>query len=204
MTDQAISPLLRRMIEDMAIRKFAPKTQRDYVQRVKDFAAFLGRSPDTAKSEDVRGFRLHLASSGAGTPARTPQRKPNPINGHVTSRLERSGEALRSGKPISPGMMQVSSSSSTRPEPIQNGSDPWQLPQGVTRASWGRLADIEWLRWRAEVSFVRPHSNSVDADEDDPAIRMKPQLESSTQEVLAGLVERVTFHKASEFLVTPQ
>src|SRR5450432_711977 len=68
MTDQAISPLRRRMIEDMAIRKFAPKTQHDYVQRVKDFAAFLGRSPDTAKSEEVRGFRLHLASSGAGTP----------------------------------------------------------------------------------------------------------------------------------------
>jgi hypothetical protein len=38
------------------------------VQRVKDFATFLGRSPDTAKSEEVRGFRLHLASSGAGTP----------------------------------------------------------------------------------------------------------------------------------------
>jgi integrase len=68
MTDQVISPLRRRMIEDMAIRKFASKTQHDYVQRVKDFAAFLGRSPDTAKSEDVRGFRLHLASSGAGTP----------------------------------------------------------------------------------------------------------------------------------------
>src|SRR6266851_4182781 len=68
MTDQAISPLRRRMIEDMAIRKLAPKTQHDYVQRVKNFAAFLGRSPDTAKSEEVRGFRLHLASSGAGTP----------------------------------------------------------------------------------------------------------------------------------------
>ena len=67
MTDQVISPLRRRMIEDMAIRKFAPKTQHDYVHRVKDFAAFLGRSPDTAKSEDVRSFRLHLASSGAGT-----------------------------------------------------------------------------------------------------------------------------------------
>jgi hypothetical protein len=39
MTDQAISPLRRRMIEDMAIRKLAPKTQHDYVQRVKDFAA---------------------------------------------------------------------------------------------------------------------------------------------------------------------
>ena len=68
MTDQVISPLRRRMIEDMAIRKFAPKTQHDYVQRVKDFAAFLGRSPDLAQSEDVRGFRLHLASSGAGAP----------------------------------------------------------------------------------------------------------------------------------------
>jgi len=68
MTDQVISPLRQRMIEDMAIRKFAPKTQHDYVQRVKDFATFLGRSPDTAKSEDVRRFRLHLASSGAGTP----------------------------------------------------------------------------------------------------------------------------------------
>jgi hypothetical protein len=40
MTEQTISPLRRRMIEDMSIRKFAAKTQYDYVQRVKDFAAF--------------------------------------------------------------------------------------------------------------------------------------------------------------------
>jgi integrase/recombinase XerD len=53
-TAPAISPLRQRMIEDMAIRKFAAKTQHDYVQRVKDFAAFLGRSPGTAESEDVR------------------------------------------------------------------------------------------------------------------------------------------------------
>ncbi len=68
MTEQAVSPLRRRMIEDMSIRKFAGKTQHDYVQRVKEFATFLGRSPDTAKSDDVRRFRLHLTSSGAGTP----------------------------------------------------------------------------------------------------------------------------------------
>src|ERR1700680_2311990 len=68
MTDQAISPLRQRMIEDMAIRKFAPKTQHDYVQRVKDFATFLGRSPDTASFEDVRRYQLHLAASGAGVP----------------------------------------------------------------------------------------------------------------------------------------
>ncbi len=53
MTDEAMSPLRRRMIEDMTIRKFAPKTQHDYVQRVKNFAAFLGRSPDTASFDDV-------------------------------------------------------------------------------------------------------------------------------------------------------
>jgi site-specific recombinase XerD len=68
MTDKAISPLRRRMIEDMTIRKFAPKTQHDYVQRVKHFAAFLGRSPDTASFEDVRRYQLHLAVSGAGVP----------------------------------------------------------------------------------------------------------------------------------------
>lgn len=68
MTDEAMSPLRRRMIEDMTVRKFASKTQRDYVQRVKHFTAFLGRSPDTASFEDVRRYQLHLAASGAGVP----------------------------------------------------------------------------------------------------------------------------------------
>ena len=68
MTDEAMSPLRRRMIEDMSIRKFAPKTQHDYLQRVKNFAAFLGRSPDTASFEDVRRYQLHLTTSGVGAP----------------------------------------------------------------------------------------------------------------------------------------
>ncbi|WP_454626567.1 transposase [Bradyrhizobium cenepequi] len=68
MTDEAMSPLRRRMIEDMTIRKLAPKTQHDYVQRVKNFAAFLGRSPDMASFEDVRRYQLHLAASGVGVP----------------------------------------------------------------------------------------------------------------------------------------
>lgn len=68
MTEQVISPLRRRMIEDMTMRKFAPKTQHGYVQRVKEFVAFVGRSPDTATAEDVRRFQLHLTSTGAGRP----------------------------------------------------------------------------------------------------------------------------------------
>src|SRR4030095_16403578 len=66
MTDEAVSPLRRRMIEDMTTRKFAPRTQHDYVQRVKNFAAYLGRSPDTASFEDVRRYQLDLATRGAG------------------------------------------------------------------------------------------------------------------------------------------
>ena len=64
MTDECISPLRRRMIEDMTVRNFVVKTQTDYIRRVKSFAVFLGRSPDTATREDVRRYLLHLASSG--------------------------------------------------------------------------------------------------------------------------------------------
>jgi hypothetical protein len=42
MTDEAMSPLRRRMIEDMAIRKLAPKTQQGYIRIVKEFAASRG------------------------------------------------------------------------------------------------------------------------------------------------------------------
>src|SRR5262249_24141645 len=60
-------PLRRRMIEDMTIRKLAPKTQQGYIRTIKSFAAFLRRSPDTATVEDVRRFQLHLARHGAQT-----------------------------------------------------------------------------------------------------------------------------------------
>jgi Aldehyde dehydrogenase family len=45
---------------------FAPKTQHDYLQRVKNFTAYLGRSPDTASSEDVQRHQLHLTASSVG------------------------------------------------------------------------------------------------------------------------------------------
>ena len=69
MTDKAISPLRRRMIEDMTIRKLAPKTQASYIRAVRDFTVFLGRSPDQASAEDLRRYQLHLASSGVSVPS---------------------------------------------------------------------------------------------------------------------------------------
>ena len=63
MTDKAISPLRRRMIEDMTIRTLGPETQAEtqagYIRGVKNFAAFLGHSADRASGEDIRtrGYR---------------------------------------------------------------------------------------------------------------------------------------------------
>jgi hypothetical protein len=58
MSETPISDLRRRMLEDMAVRKFAAKTQQDYIRHVAMFAKFLGRSPDTATAEDVRRFQV--------------------------------------------------------------------------------------------------------------------------------------------------
>ena len=55
MTDKPISPLRQRMIDDMTARRIKEKVQKDYVRHVRTFAAFLGRSPDTATSEDPGG-----------------------------------------------------------------------------------------------------------------------------------------------------
>jgi integrase/recombinase XerD len=43
MSQAPISPLRRRMIEDMTIRGFGEKTQSDYIREVKKFTSFLGR-----------------------------------------------------------------------------------------------------------------------------------------------------------------
>ncbi len=68
MTVECISPLRQRMIEDMTLRNFIEKTQKDYIRAVKNLTIFLGRSPDTATAEDLRRFQLHLTKSRVGAP----------------------------------------------------------------------------------------------------------------------------------------
>ena len=63
------SGLRQRMIEDMSVRGFSEKTRDDYVRHVKTFSVFLGRSPDTATSEDLRRFQLHQAETGVQPPS---------------------------------------------------------------------------------------------------------------------------------------
>jgi site-specific recombinase XerD len=64
MSTDAATPLRHRMIEDMNGRKLSAGTQRGHIRSCKRFAAFLNRSPDTATTEDIRRFQLHLAEAG--------------------------------------------------------------------------------------------------------------------------------------------
>ena len=68
MSEKPISPLRRRMIEDMSVRKFGAKTQQDYIRHIEAFAKFLGRSPDTATAEDLRRYQVHQTETGVQPP----------------------------------------------------------------------------------------------------------------------------------------
>ena len=64
-----VSALRARMIEDMRVRGFSEKTRNDYIRNVRAFAAFIGRSPDTAMAEDLRRFQLHQSQTGVRPPS---------------------------------------------------------------------------------------------------------------------------------------
>ncbi len=48
LTALSVSPLRQRIIEDMAMRKLKPITQKDYLSSVKRITRFLGHSPHKA------------------------------------------------------------------------------------------------------------------------------------------------------------
>ena len=64
--DQAAGALRRRMLEDMTVRGFGERTRHDYFRHVRSFAAFIGRSPETATAEDLRRFQLKQNEEGRG------------------------------------------------------------------------------------------------------------------------------------------
>ena len=64
-----MSPLRRRMIDDMTIRNLSPATQRSYLHAVTKFSRYFGRSPEQLDLEDVRAFQVHLVATGISWPA---------------------------------------------------------------------------------------------------------------------------------------
>lgn len=65
-----MTPLRRRMLDDMSIRNLAPNTQRMYLGYVAAFAKHFHRSPEELAAEHARDFLVHLAQTrrlSAGT-----------------------------------------------------------------------------------------------------------------------------------------
>src|SRR5262249_4901319 len=71
MSTGAITALRQRMIEDMNARKLGAHSQRSYIHICRRFAAFLKRTPDTARPGDVRRCQLHLGEPGMSICNRT-------------------------------------------------------------------------------------------------------------------------------------
>src|SRR5205823_1981226 len=55
-----MSPLRRRMIDDMMVRNLSPATQQSYIYAVAKFSRHFNRSPERLGLEDVRAYQLHL------------------------------------------------------------------------------------------------------------------------------------------------
>jgi len=55
-----MTPLRKRMIEEMELRNFAPKTIELYVDNVAKFAKHFGKSPELLGEEHVREYLVYL------------------------------------------------------------------------------------------------------------------------------------------------
>ena len=76
LTDAPITPLRQRMQQDMLMRGLGSHTQQDYIRHVRRFAAFLGRAPDTATTEDIRRFQSISMSTASARRRSTARSRP--------------------------------------------------------------------------------------------------------------------------------
>src|ERR1035438_315184 len=56
-----MTPLRKRMIEDMQLRNLAPETQRGYLHHITGLARFYQTSPEHLTLEDLRQYQVYLA-----------------------------------------------------------------------------------------------------------------------------------------------
>lgn len=55
-----MTPLRKRMLEDMQLHGFAPKTQEAYLRAVRQLSTHVGKSPDEVNEEELRDYFLYL------------------------------------------------------------------------------------------------------------------------------------------------
>jgi len=129
MSEEIISPLRRRMIEDMTIRNLDEKTQRGYLRSVASCSQFCGRHPAHMRFEDVRRFQLHLVERGLS---------PASVNGAMV------------------GLRFFFRTTLRRPEAldyIPMAREPQRLPVVLTQEEVARLLEAApGLKWRTALS----------------------------------------------------
>jgi len=59
-----MTPLRRRLIDDMTVRNLSPATQQSYVYAVAKFSRFFGLPPDRLGVEQVRAYQTTWPVSG--------------------------------------------------------------------------------------------------------------------------------------------
>jgi integrase/recombinase XerD len=57
-----MTPLRRRMTEDMQVRNLSPHTQNSYVQQVSLFARHFSKSPEVLGPEEIRSYQVYLTN----------------------------------------------------------------------------------------------------------------------------------------------
>jgi hypothetical protein len=62
--EPAMNPLRQRMIEDLRVRNYAPKTEQTYPDHISRFARHFDRSREVLGAEEIRAYQLHLLEKG--------------------------------------------------------------------------------------------------------------------------------------------
>jgi integrase/recombinase XerD len=62
--------LRTRMIEEMKLRNFSPRTQESYVGAMIGLAKHYRRSPDQLTQEEIRAYLVHLEKRGLSSSSR--------------------------------------------------------------------------------------------------------------------------------------
>ncbi len=129
-----ISPLRRRMVDDMMVRNLSPTTQQSYVYAVAKFSRYFNRSPERLGLEDVRAYQLHLIAQKRSW-----------------SHINQVACALRF-------FYGVTLDQSEAFERIVTGREPQKLP-GADDRLWGRSAG-----WRGRAPAGERHRQQAHAD----------------------------------------
>ena len=131
MTVEAVHPLRRRMVEDMTIRNFDPRTQQSYLRSVRSCCRYCDRTPTELTFEDVRRYQLHLVQCGLA---------PASVNGAMV--------ALRF-------FFRVTLKRPEALDYIPIAREPQRLPVVLTQPEVARLLEAApGLKWRTALSVA--------------------------------------------------